>query len=189
MNREELHNLIDQRFNLEELKTLCFNLHVDYDSLPSEGKRAKIRELILGFERIDKINELVEKCQEMRPSVSWPNSAKNPQSLSQTEAMIPKSTQHFSAPKRINEPQKQLWIIILVASPIIGLVGIFYAFTPVIFLVLMLSLQVIIGLKINVLSEIRVFAPASAIIAIISMSLFGSTTSLDVGDIQRILGA
>ncbi|MBK7896929.1 MAG: hypothetical protein IPJ90_19000 [Anaerolineaceae bacterium] len=185
MNREKLHTLIDQSFNIDDLKTLCFNLHIDYDSILGEGKKAKIRELILEFERINKTNELVTKCQEMRPNISWHSSREFTQPIQvKTEARESQNIQNILTSKGINDSQKRLWIIILAASPIIGLVGVFYAFTPVIFLILMISLQVIIGFKSKALSEIYVFAPASAIIAVGSMSLFGVTTSLDVGEIQ-----
>lgn len=46
-----LHWLICQSFNLEELRTLCFELKVTYDDLGGEGLSAKTRELILHLQR------------------------------------------------------------------------------------------------------------------------------------------
>ena len=37
-------------YDLEELRTLCMDLNVDYDSLRGEGKAAKARELVLYME-------------------------------------------------------------------------------------------------------------------------------------------
>ena len=36
-----LHRLINQHFDREELRTLCFELGVEYESLPAEGKTAR----------------------------------------------------------------------------------------------------------------------------------------------------
>lgn len=46
-----LHWLICQSFNLEELRTMCFELKVIYDDLGGEGLSAKTRELILHLQR------------------------------------------------------------------------------------------------------------------------------------------
>jgi len=42
----ELHRLLVRHFDLEELRTLAFDLGVDFDDLRGEGKSAKARELI-----------------------------------------------------------------------------------------------------------------------------------------------
>jgi len=58
-------------FDAGELRTLCFDLGVDYDDLPGEGKTNKARELITYLERRDRIPELVSACQGLRPHVAW----------------------------------------------------------------------------------------------------------------------
>ena len=55
-----LRRLITERFDLEELRTLCFDLGVDFDSLPGEGKAAKARELVALFARRDGLHQLRE---------------------------------------------------------------------------------------------------------------------------------
>jgi hypothetical protein len=42
----KLRKILDERFSESDLRTLCFDLHVDYQSLPGEGKADKARELI-----------------------------------------------------------------------------------------------------------------------------------------------
>ena len=42
---------IDRSFNLNELKTICHNLRVDFDNLEGEGKVGKARELVAYLER------------------------------------------------------------------------------------------------------------------------------------------
>jgi len=58
-------------FDAGELRTLCFDLGVDYDDLPGEGKGNKARELIAYLERRDRLPELVRMCQGLRPHVAW----------------------------------------------------------------------------------------------------------------------
>jgi len=53
-----LHRMLEERYALEELRTLCFQLHVDYESLPGEGKAAKARELVSHMQRRDRLEEL-----------------------------------------------------------------------------------------------------------------------------------
>ena len=63
-------NLISY-FDEEELRTLCSDLGVDYDSLRGEGKAAKARELVTYCERRGCIPKLLRKCIELRPNASW----------------------------------------------------------------------------------------------------------------------
>lgn len=46
-----MRSVIEQYFDEEELRTLCSDLDVDYDSLPGDGKAAKARELAGHFTR------------------------------------------------------------------------------------------------------------------------------------------
>ena len=58
MDRVELAKFIRDKFNDSELRDLCFELHIDYESLPGEGKAAKARELVSFCERRDRLPEL-----------------------------------------------------------------------------------------------------------------------------------
>jgi hypothetical protein len=66
-----LHQLLAQTFSLEELRTLCFTLNVDFDDLPGEGKEAKARELVTYLERRGRITDLIAKVKHERPHVPW----------------------------------------------------------------------------------------------------------------------
>jgi hypothetical protein len=59
-------------FDLEELRTLCFELGVDYDTLRGEGKAGKARELVLSALRTRRLPNLVEAARGLRPNISWP---------------------------------------------------------------------------------------------------------------------
>ena len=59
--------LLTRGFDEEELKTLTFELGVDYDSLPAGGKSGKARELIAYFERRAQLPALIEAVRQVRP--------------------------------------------------------------------------------------------------------------------------
>jgi chromosome segregation ATPase len=66
-----LHQKLNRYFNKEELRTLCFDLGIDYDSLRGEGKAAKARELVQHCERHGLTAKLIKACAQLRPHVSW----------------------------------------------------------------------------------------------------------------------
>jgi hypothetical protein len=59
-------------FNLEELKTLCEDLTVNYENLAGEGLNAKVREIVGYFRRSGRLVDLVDYCRRYRPTVEWP---------------------------------------------------------------------------------------------------------------------
>ena len=65
MDRVELAKFIRDKFNDSELRDLCFELHIDYESLPGEGKAAKARELVSFCERRDRLPELERTARQM----------------------------------------------------------------------------------------------------------------------------
>jgi hypothetical protein len=58
-------------FNDSELRDLCFDMNVDYESLNGENKADKARELIAFCERRQSVPDLVARCRELRPNTSW----------------------------------------------------------------------------------------------------------------------
>ena len=46
-----LRQILAERFNEGELRTLCFDLGIDYENLPGQGKADKARELVAYFQR------------------------------------------------------------------------------------------------------------------------------------------
>jgi hypothetical protein len=67
ISRTELRRILDERFDEGELRTLAFDLQVDYDSLRGERKADKARELVAYMERHELLSELASKIQELRP--------------------------------------------------------------------------------------------------------------------------
>jgi hypothetical protein len=69
--RTKLCQLLSTHFDEEELRTLCFDLGIDYDDLRSEGKANKARELVAYLERRGRIPDLVAIGKRLRPHVNW----------------------------------------------------------------------------------------------------------------------
>lgn len=59
-----------QYFDIEELRTLCFELGVDYDSLRGEGETADARELILYLQRRRQLDRLIAVIIQRRPHLA-----------------------------------------------------------------------------------------------------------------------
>jgi hypothetical protein len=68
----QLRQLLTKYFNESELRTLCFDLRIDYENLGSGGKADQARELVAHLERHGRIPELLETGKQMRPDVPWP---------------------------------------------------------------------------------------------------------------------
>lgn len=58
-------------FNESELRDLCFQLGVDYDTLSGQSKPDKTRELLLYLSRHGRLNELIKVGQDLRPHGNW----------------------------------------------------------------------------------------------------------------------
>jgi formylglycine-generating enzyme required for sulfatase activity len=71
IDRAKLRCNLRRYFDESELRDLCFDLKVDYDSLRGDGKGDRARELVAYMERRGRISELVEACRQLRPSVLW----------------------------------------------------------------------------------------------------------------------
>jgi hypothetical protein len=70
MNHDDLsrlHQFIENRYDMEELRTLCFDLGVGYDDLRGEGRSAKARELVGYMERRDQLGRLLDMLRKTRP--------------------------------------------------------------------------------------------------------------------------
>jgi hypothetical protein len=59
----ELLDRLDQGLNVEEVRTLAFDLGIDYDNLAGETKNGKLRELLLYLGRNNQLPRLERKLQ------------------------------------------------------------------------------------------------------------------------------
>lgn len=73
--QKAVYQVLYERFNLSELKTLCFNLDVAYEDLGGSGKSGKVRELIQYLERRNRLADLEAAVRAQRPDIAWPQPA------------------------------------------------------------------------------------------------------------------
>jgi len=66
-----LRRILAVRFDESDLGDLCFDLGVDYESLPGDGKASKVRALLRYVDHRDQIPELVRIGSALRPDISW----------------------------------------------------------------------------------------------------------------------
>ncbi len=66
-----LRQTLSSRLSEDELRSLCFDLGVDYENLGGEGKAGHARSLIGFFERRERLDELVAGCRSSLPDLPW----------------------------------------------------------------------------------------------------------------------
>jgi DNA repair exonuclease SbcCD ATPase subunit len=71
MERTKLRQILVDYFSAGELRTLCFDLDVDYASLPGEGTANKARELVAYARRHGRLPELEDMLRRLRPRAPW----------------------------------------------------------------------------------------------------------------------
>lgn len=71
----QLRQQIVTHFSLEELRTLCFDLRVNFDELPGQGLTPKVRDLLQIMWRNGRIETLLTAVTQIRPTASWPDLA------------------------------------------------------------------------------------------------------------------
>lgn len=71
MQRAQIRETLDTFFDDGELRTLCFDLGIDYDNLPGDSKTDKARELVGYCERRGRVVALYEAIYRYRPNAFW----------------------------------------------------------------------------------------------------------------------
>ena len=66
-----LRELLTAHFSESELRTLCFDLDVEYEDLRGTGRSDKERELVAYLARHDRMGELTEVGARLRPDIPW----------------------------------------------------------------------------------------------------------------------
>ena len=67
----QLRDMMAAVFSLDELRTLCFALQLDYDELEGASKSARIASLIRLLTGRGRIDDLLDKCETMRSEEAW----------------------------------------------------------------------------------------------------------------------
>ena len=71
LNFGPLRQQMSQAFNLDDLRTLCFDLGIEYEDLAGETKQAKIISLIEYTQRHNRLPHLLETLAKVRPATNW----------------------------------------------------------------------------------------------------------------------
>ena len=66
-----LRRVLVERFNLEELRALCYDLEVDFEVLDAEDKAGKARELVAYLERRERLGDLIRVGKRLRTDIHW----------------------------------------------------------------------------------------------------------------------
>jgi hypothetical protein len=64
-----LHRILRSRLDLEEFRTLCFDLGIGYDSLRGEGLSGKARQLVLYLQNREALPRLAAWLRQERPDI------------------------------------------------------------------------------------------------------------------------
>lgn len=64
-----LWHILRDRTNIDELRSLCFTLHLDYDTLPGSNRSGKARELVAYFDRRHALEQLGAALTQLRPDI------------------------------------------------------------------------------------------------------------------------
>ena len=66
---QTIHDVLGKRFDLDELRDLCFRLNVDHEEVRGNTKSAFARELVTYMERRNRLPELVDAIRRARGNV------------------------------------------------------------------------------------------------------------------------
>jgi formylglycine-generating enzyme required for sulfatase activity len=69
----DLLRQMDGLFSLDDVRTICLALGIDYENVPGNTKESLIRELIRLLIGRDRLQELVDLARAQRPQVDWPD--------------------------------------------------------------------------------------------------------------------
>lgn len=69
--RAALREKLIRHLSDSELRALCDDLDVDYESLPGSGKADKARELLAYLERRLRLGDLLSLLRSQRPEIEW----------------------------------------------------------------------------------------------------------------------
>ena len=80
VDRTKLREILVDYFSDGDLRTLCFQLGVEYADLGPGGRADRARELVIYFDRRRRLHRLAEEGQKLRPDAPWEDPSKRPQS-------------------------------------------------------------------------------------------------------------
>ena len=65
-----LRTILDERFNLSEIREICFEMQIDFEDLEGSSKKGKVLSLLNYCQRHSRLNELWDLCVQLRPELA-----------------------------------------------------------------------------------------------------------------------
>lgn len=113
MNRAELLQAITIHFNKEELKSLCFELNIDYENLAANTKEGIARELVLQSEKTGQFSDLIALCRARRPNFFRPDDGYTG-APPESPLDVPNPLRQAQSPSRVGQPGRGKFRLVLV---------------------------------------------------------------------------
>ncbi|MCB9444898.1 MAG: SUMF1/EgtB/PvdO family nonheme iron enzyme, partial [Ardenticatenaceae bacterium] len=101
----QIRDLITDTFDKEEIRSLCFELGIEYDDLRGETLSTRIESLIARMNREGRLDDLLNFCAYKRPKIEWPDLS---ESVSLDVAPVP-FTPPERNPRQISLRQIPVW--------------------------------------------------------------------------------
>jgi hypothetical protein len=98
-----LHRFITQRYNLDELETLCFSMGLEYQDLPGWTRGARVREFIIQVGEQGDFDKLLGRLKKDRPIPF------NQAGLSTDSALVQRLRDDLDDYKELSKPFYQKW--------------------------------------------------------------------------------
>jgi hypothetical protein len=89
VSARQLRDALNQFFDEAELRNLCFDLGIEYESLGGDSKRARVLELVQYCERHGRTDDLINYIQRARPNIDWNDLQATNQGPARKEAQRP----------------------------------------------------------------------------------------------------
>jgi hypothetical protein len=133
-----LYDVLDNYFDDNDIRKLCFDLRVDYQDLAGTSKAARVIELIKYFARSGKIGELIDHCSQIRPNVSWSDlraaAINNPLIVDKPDKGLEHGASSHPptgqpAPDGPKPPRLKVMVTVAVVVALMGVVGLILAIT------------------------------------------------------------
>ena len=102
--RAQLRELLARSFDLEDLRTLAFDLGLNHEDISGDTVRARTRELIAFLEKRERLSELIAWARRERPTIDWVNLA-NPANAKSVEVSVPTPVKNETPPVRVASPK------------------------------------------------------------------------------------
>ncbi|MCA9963313.1 MAG: hypothetical protein KC423_03690 [Anaerolineales bacterium] len=101
----DLREKLNRYFSLGELKTICFDLRIDHESLETSNKPALVESLIVHLGRTSRMPDLLTLVREQRQHVVWPDIPQVDLETAVSAASKPTIVNQFSGPATVHQGQ------------------------------------------------------------------------------------